>query len=389
MKLRNIYNNALFVLMGIVVFSSMCSTISQNILHVPLTVPEILIIPFVLLRKEKFASLRFDKSQFAKWAILFLFLFIVALMWGVFDTFSIISCARCYFYILIGYCLFDTPNLITTEDIMYLSLGSIIGWAYVSYSNLQYLMYVRSDEYLTYGLFLALPLFYCNTLKEKDYKLLGIGMGFLVIVFMFAGIRRVIAVFLITVLSYSFISILGNPKKLFGSIVVLALIGGIFWMLLPWMEKTVMDLSPHLYYRLFSRMEGASGNNLDESDMTRISNLTLISNTDVELILPHGFNTTRYDTVKGSGVFNDVPIFSLAWIFSLPFTIVLLARIAMKFLKLYKHYILSKNQDYLTYLVIITCMAAMLFFDGTFLTYVYAAPITGYCLGKINLLSKS
>jgi len=150
------------------------------------------------------------------------------------------------------------------------------------------------------------------------------------------------------------------------------------------MESTVMNLSPHLYYRIFARSQGALSSNADSSDLTRLSNLTLLSSTNENLFLPHGFNTIRYDKVVGSGVFNDVPVFSIAWIIGLPLTVILLLYYVKIALKAFRVYLSAEEPMVLSMIVSLLCMFCLLYLDGTFMTYVYAAPITGFCLGKLK-----
>lgn len=385
--MKEIYNNILFLLIGVCVFSSVCSNISIA-LNAPFTVPEVVLLPFLFLRKEKFRSLKFNRNLFFQYICISIMLICIALLWGIYDIGSIISCARCYIYIFLGICLFDTENSITSTDLMYLCLGSIIGWAVVAYSNLYFLMYEKSDAYITYGMFMSIPMFIALSLSKKDYKIFIIGIIFLTIVFMFAGIRRVIAVFIMSMLFYALLNVIQSPKKLFFIVILFGVLVGVFYMVLPILEEYIRDISPYLYYRIFARFHGAVGNDMDSSDMTRISNLSLLSTTDIDLLFPHGFNTTRYDTVKGSGVFNDVPIFSLAWIFGLPLTMVILFLILIRFLSGYKYYKHYSDPIAIAVLVCVLCMFCLLFLDGTFLTYVYAAPFTGLCIGKLKLFSQ-
>ena len=385
--MKEIYNNILFLLIGVFVFSSVCTSIS-SLLHAPFTIPEVILLPFLFLRKEKFKSLRFNLILFVKFLFISIILLFIALLWGIYDIGSIISCARCYIYIYLGICLFDTKNAISSSDIMYLCLGSIIGWAIIAYSNLQFLMYEKSDAYITYGMFMSIPMFVVLSLSQKKYIIFIVGMIFLTIVFMFAGIRRVIAVFIMSMIFYGLLNIVQSPKKLFSIAFIFSILIGVFYMIMPILEEYIKDVSPYLYYRIFARFTGAVGNDMDSSDLTRISNLSLLSTTEVDLLLPHGFNTTRYDKVEGSGVFNDVPIFSLAWIIGLPLTIILLFFIYIKLIKGYKNYRRYFEPINLAVLVCVLCMFGLLFLDGTFLTYVYSAPFTGLCLGKLKLFSQ-
>lgn len=370
--------------MGILVFSTLCSTISSSVLHAPFTVPEVLIIPFLILRRKKFRSLTLNIKLFLKFLWITFFLVLIALLYGIFDFSSIVSCARCYIYIFLGICLFDSKNLFTDDDLMYLSLGSIIGWAIGAYSNLKYLMVERSDAFISYGLFLAIPIFICLTLSRKKYLLFGIGLAFLIVVFMFAGIRRVIAVFIMSLVFYILVNFTKSPKKIFPLLLLTIILIVFFYLILPLMESTVMDLSPYLYYRIFARSQGALSSNADSSDLTRLSNLTLLSSTNENLFLPHGFNTIRYDKVVGSGVFNDVPVFSIAWIIGLPLTVILLLYYVKIALKAFCVYLSAEEPMVLSMIVSLLCMFCLLYLDGTFMTYVYAAPITGLCLGKLK-----
>ena len=150
--------------------------------------------------------------------------------------------------------------------------------------------------------------------------------------------------------------------------------------MLPRIEEGIKELSPHLHYRLFTRTEALAEGTKDEGDMTRIN---LISSTYEEMdksCLPNGFISMQTST-DDVGRYNDYPIIMLFWIFSWPLALIILLYFAVILFKNFGKY--SKTRNSLTFisLISLTVIFALIFFDGSFLTYAYATPITGALLG--------
>jgi len=92
---------------------------------------------------------------------------------------------------------------------------------------------------------------------------------------------------------------------------------------------------------------------------------------------------------KGTGIFNDYPLYELCWMFGWITTIVIMIWFFNLLLQNYRKY---KRYKDTTSMISVNCLLVMfmlLFLEGTFLNYPYAAPITGVLIGRAILNAKS
>ena len=386
-RYHNIIQNILFILLGFVVFSSFDTTLCLDILHFPQLLPELLIIPFCILLKKKFKSLRIDMHLFVRLLYVLVFLLILAIVVGKFEIIGILSMFRSFLYMIIFVCLFKNPNHLDTNDIQWLTLGSLLGWFYDSQINFTRLIVDFNMENITYGLLLAFPLFFSIVITKKRYLLASVGLGLSIGIFVFAGMRRIILVFLISILVIFLIEFLGNLKRIFSIFLITSALIVIYNIFSAHIESFVIEASPQLHHRMYVRTEELIKGQGGHGDKKRIDNFKSLEEQVDLLLIPKGLYT-NHTSEKGAGVFNDFPFSALTWALGLPLAIVILAVLLRKTKKAFDSYKTSRNTEIVPYVVSMIVMLAMLFLDGTFLSYVYCAPITGMCIGRILYFSK-
>lgn len=375
--------------MGFVVFSPFITTLSLRILHLPLAVPELFFLLFLSFQTKIFSSIRFDKQLWIKGLFCIILLFIIALAWGEYSIGGIVSVTRSYVYILFFYCIFKNNNSIDNDYIMWLSFGSLLGWYYDSSINFTRLIVDMSAENVTYGLFLAVPLFLTISFYKRKNILLAVGLGVLTMIFIYAGIRRIILVFLVSLVVISLFQIFGGSRRIFRVIFLAALLVLLYLTFMSQIESFIQDASPQLYHRMFVRTEEAIAGNASRGDMLRYHNVEDLTDITLESLIPHGFYTNHTSEGNGAaGIYNDLPVYGLIWTLGYPLALILLGKLIVAFISAVKNYAKGLSQEAMPYLVSFVIMVLLLFMDGSFIIFCYAAPITGLCLGKISYYSK-
>lgn len=393
MKLRKnqVQNNALFLILGLLVLSPVSSVITINILHFPLSLPELIALPILYLLKDKLKSIQFDKSTFLRLMILLVILIILSIINGEFALFPILSNARAWFWIFFTYSSFKKNNNITMEEISIMALGSLVGWFLAAYSNFDKMMIgaLAGDELAcTYGAMLAIPIFMSIVIEKKQYKLFSIGFVIMLGIMLLAGIRRAIFVVAFSLIVVLIISSLRQPKRIFRYAFGGAILVCLFAALLPMAEDYIGGVSVTLKKRVFDRTENFLTKDIASSDdAARLHNFENAYNNSVDFIFPRGLVDIEAQNLK-SVAFMDFPLSQLLWIFSLLGTIIIVAYyIRIMFINA-RYYYQYKKEENLMVAVSLIVMASLLFLEGTFLAFPYAAPYTGFVLGQSVLYSK-
>ena len=377
--------------MGLIVFSPVSSFLSLEILHLPLALPELFFLPFFILLREKFKSIKIPSYAIVNVMFLFMLLLSFALISASFSLFAILSNARAWLYLLLSFCLFRNDNNITYDDFLYFAFGSIIGWAVICLVNV--VNFIHWGDYkisITYGLMLSLPLFYSITIFKYRKSMLLAGIVLTVVIIVFCGTRRVILVTALSVVASVLIMGILKMKNLLRYILIgIALIFTIS-ALMPIIENAVNDISPHLYFRLFTRTEALINEGIDASQDTERFNILSSTFDEMEKsYLPRGFISMQTDTDDNVGHYNDYPLTMLFWIFSWPVALIILFYLIIIMLKNIKIAIKTKKEPPFVCAVCIIIIILLLFLDGSFITYAYATPITGALLGMaINNTNK-
>lgn len=374
----------LLVLMGLVIFSSFSSTIMIDWLHFPISLPELLFIPFLIIFRNKFNFTNIGKNRiFYILVYIWLFLILFSIAVGEFSPFSIISTARGYLYIFIFYVLFSNENDFSIDDALYVSLGSLIGWVIASYFN--FLKSLASlDETVSYGAMLAIPLFISISLIKKKYRLFIFGVLLIVFISFTSGLRRQILVFIISLFFTTLLITLRNPK-LFFRISILALVFILPLILtFPVIESFFKENTPKLHYRIFTKSEALIKGQETRGDRRRSENFKyLIDNID-SFLYPRGLVSKQTTTNRKVGIYNDFPLLELSHVVSFQLAVFLIIIFAL-FAGRNLFFFLEKGKDEsLIFVLCFVVMFSLLFLEGSFLTFPYATPITGYCLGRMR-----
>lgn len=190
----------------------------------PLAFPELFLIPFVIILRKQFNVRTSLGLQSIYIYITFLIsLIAIALLWGDFSFHEILGASRAYLYIGLCYMIFRKGNPLSIINVMYISFGSLLGWAATSYLNLQLSIMLTDEVIVTYGAILAIPLFIILSLSKKYYILFSIGMGVIIFTSFTAGIRRQMLIVVLSLCLYFLFSIIVSKKK----------VSSIFWIILP------------------------------------------------------------------------------------------------------------------------------------------------------------
>ena len=394
MKFRRfLTQNLLFFLLGLIVFSPMSSFILMDILHFPLTLPELLFVPFCFFLKDKIASIKIRVSDIIFAAIIIFILLVFGIAYGSFELYAMLSGSRPWFYLILTTLLFSKTNLINNNDIFYLSLGSIIAWLFISLLNFKkYLVgAVFTDEELcTFGVMIAVPLFIAYAMSSGKSLFLLVGMAALLPTCIFSGIRRLMVVVAFALVVSFFLSLKKNVKKftkyvLLGFLIVIILIP-----VMPVIKDIVNDVSPTLYYRVFGRTETLleTGESQSAGDELRKKNIIKFFENIEEFTLPRGMVSLHTGTDRFAGLFNDFPLVQLSWLFGWPLAFFIVLYFLMILFKNYHKFKILKDDTSFISVVCLLTMFMLLFLEGTFLEYPESTPVTGIALGRAILNSK-
>lgn len=392
LKKYSVRNDILFLLMGFFVFSSLSSTIMQDYLNFPISMPELLLIPFLFLLRKKITTIRFERTHIVITIFILFILFVLGLLYDEFPIYGMLSSTRSWFYLFVCLFAFSRPNQITNNDLMWLSLGSIIAWLMDSLMNYQKVIASAAvdEQYVTYGLLLAVPVFISLTINRSYYLLALIGFLIVASTGVFAGIRRLLVVLLLSILTTIIFSLIRKKKRIFAYTIFFILGSSIIVSTLPMIKEYVYQTSPMMYYRVFQRTEnfletGDSGSVGDESRQNHLNNF--FENLE-EYILPRGMVSPKNKRGQTTGKFNDYPIYQLSWIFGWPIAFLILIYVFIVLLRNLKKYFKRNDEVAFVSVNCIMVMFMLLFLEGTYIEYPYATPITGVLLGRAMLNSR-
>lgn len=369
--------------MGIVVFSPFSSDLALGYLHLPMSVPELLALPFCILLRKEIKKVRINKQLFLLFLGLMVLLILFALLVGQYSLFAILGSARAYFGIFFFYCVFKAPNNpFSLDDLMYISLGCLFGWLLSSLIGIRNNLLALLDESVTYGTLLAVPLLLSISYYKKKLFLFSFGLIVIVLICITSGIRRLIFISLISLAVVTILSLINRPKRIFQVTLGIFLLGFVLATALPLIKDYVKDTSHSLYHRVFERSETYLEGGVDDSDLGRLYDITeLIEESWKYIVPPRGFVSRQTATDAGAGDFNDLPLKELFWTFSLPGAILIIFHYMRRTFYYYSHFRRKEDEKsfvIVCYMIVIFCL---LFLEGTFLAYPYATPITGVCLG--------
>ena len=387
-RLYQVYEYVLLLLMGALCFSTLTTKLSQDYLHLPLTLPELFFIPLYLLLRDRFKNLKLEKNTFAVLLILLLFLVLWGLIWGQFGVTSILSAARGFLYLFFFYTIFKNKKTKYDEEtIILICFGSIIGWFITSRMNMRILIDTQ-DAAQDYGNMLSVALFMMFTIMQKRWRLFAIGFIMILAICIFSGIRRVILVTLLAFVIPVLLQILVNKKSIIRQLLLASIVIVPIVIAIPIVKGTVEDLSPVLYYRLFEKTEKTMAGESEVSDDFRKSMIKDFISSPSEYFIPRGMISTHTTRDKGVGTFMDVPITALSYMFSAPIALIIVLVFLFRSIKCVLFFKNRNDVSAGVYGAMGGILFVLLFVEGSFLMYPFITPFTGLCLGRFIYYSK-
>lgn len=390
-KFQTFKNSLLFFLLGFFVFSSLSSTIVQTYLHFPISLPEMLFIPFVFLLWDKFKSIRFKGKDFVITGTILIVLLLIGLVCGEFPLYSMLATSRSWFYLLMCMFAFTRVNSITSDDLMWLAFGSVLAWFVDSLLNYRQLVtgLLLDEQVITYGLLLAVPVLLATLIYRSRHLFVLICIVIISITVIFAGIRRLLVVALLSLFISVLLKVFNSKKQVFSFFIIGLILAGLVSYSLPVIGEFVKENSPTMYYRVFERTENflESGSSGSSGDNSRMNHFEKFFDDFFDHTVPYGMVSSNTRD-NGAGFFNDFPLYQLNWIFGWPIAFMLLIYVFRVLLLNLRKYNRNNNEVAFVSVNCIMVMFMLLFLEGTYIEYPYATPITGVLLGRAMLNSQ-
>lgn len=378
-------SNVLFFLTGLLVFSSFYKFVLSNFLGINLSLPEIVLFPFVILLRKKF-QIKIDGISLFFAIIVWLVLYYLGTMDQ--SNGSLFTHSRGFLYIFLFFIFFKNPKTkFDTDYFLYLSFGSLCGWLFISLYNLFLSRYSFEDlSGFTYGNLLAIPLFLSSSYFRNKRIWFYIGVCIIIAIIFTAGLRRVIVVFLVSLfLIFFFPTQKTNNRKLIIPSILLSLLAIIVYQNINIIGNYIYDYSPNTYYRIFEKTADSLDDNLIVEDIKRIGFFEYYLQHFDEELLPNGFLKTSSE--QEFGRFNDFPVLELSHTFGFLGLVLIL-------IYFFRCLIVSTKKAYSSLNVLVFLIPGFIIFllaflDGSFLTNPIVTPLTGVCLGKLALFTKN
>lgn len=249
---------------------------------------EIFIVPlcFIYLRSVKVKS----KEILFPFIGLF-FLTLLGLLSEYENIGSLIPTIRSYVLFYIVFLTFKKVKIVSFNDLYWLSLGAIVGSAYLSYSNFSNRLLLENTgfSYIVDMTVIAIPIFVSlSILYHKGFRFLLD----LLIVFAssFMTVTRGLMLFVILAVIISMIFISMNAKKrLLRATISLAIVGSVAYTLYSNLEDYIYYESPTIYNRLYGKVKYKS----ETGDNARVNHVIYIVDNYPSYILPRGFTTRK------------------------------------------------------------------------------------------------
>lgn len=375
----------LLILYGILGCSGFARTILQHMLGT-LYLPEIFMVPLLFLLRKHFKNLTINYSS----------LFIVFAACGVLlllglinqDRGSLFSNARAFLYLFLLYSIFKKRNNDMNLDlIMYVCLGSLIGWmlsVFYNFLHPEIYLNARGSGY-SYGNLMAIPLFLYTAYNKPKKTIFIIGLFVLIFLFFTSGLRRMMVVTIISLFLVIFLQSKISAKRIIHTFFILSFFAILISLNFKQIGQMVYDVSPSTYYRVFVRYE-ESFDGTSVSDDERTGNFEKFSTWQFEHILPSGF----LKTYEGGnfGIYNDFPLFMLCYTFGMIIMYTILIKLTLEWFRNLFKYLKNRSIYIGCFLISGVIVFLLLFLEGAFLSDPVQIQLTALSIGSISRISK-
>jgi len=372
--------------MGILVFSPFGSFLVMDVLGLPMSLPELLFIPFFIIYRKRYQFSPIGGVRAFIFFTLWVIMLSISILVKEYSTSAVISSSRTYLTLIISYLFFSRENNVSLDDVMYISLGSTIGWLISSFIGISVYLSGQAPTVARCGNMLALVLLISIAMFRRHNKVLLFSIFLCTLLSLTSGMRRQIVVFLASLLlSYLLLSI-KNVNKFLQYTLLLTLAIVLFLIFLPRIEDYLKTSAPQLYFRIFQKTEMfLTGKSEKSGDLVRIKIMSNMVQNFGDYIIPKGFVSRRTAT-DNTGRFIDFPLSELFYTFGFFSIFILLGIIICTIGCFYQYF--NWRSDSAIFVVVALIMLMLLFIEGTFLSSSYVTPFTGYCLGSLKRYSR-
>lgn len=156
---------------GIIVFSPLGSRIMMNYFDFSFSFPELLFIPFsCLLYKRIRKYFISDFVLLLKLLSLLIVLFFITIIVDTYALSAVLSSLRSYVLLMLFFSFFIKSEGIELDDLLCISIGTIIGWIISSIYGIADYLAFDSNAVAVCGNMLGIPLAIAISLLQKQYK---------------------------------------------------------------------------------------------------------------------------------------------------------------------------------------------------------------------------
>lgn len=365
-------DDLIMLMCGFVCLSPFSAFLS-NSLGFDATISEVFLIFFVpfLLRK---LNLKLNWSVLLLGATLIFILLTIAIILGNFPLYSLLSTARGYFLLALGFACSTNSNF-SLYDLKYLFLGSTLGWLFSSVELVNNIKMGNDESMVANGNYVAL-FGVVFLLMRREYSKIALPIGLFNVVYLviFSGSRRTVFVVGAAVIVYFLL----NIQKL-KSWLILSSIFSVTIFSYRYIAEVLDNINPLMRYRLVDKLLNVSSN---ESDQLRVGFFDNWINGLYLEILPSGFISKRTFDDSGAGDFMDFPLSELTRTFGLilvlPFIILYGFKVSKKLIEYYSG---GTQKDIIIGFGVLFVL--LVFIEGSFLNFAFVTPMTGIILAKL------
>lgn len=354
-------------------------------MHFPIVAPELIFIPFFLCTYKMYGVTLEHRVSFGPAIVIWAFFLIIAILWGTWSFMAVLSTGRSFlilslFYVIGKNIRFDDA---LARLLLVCSIGSLIGWVIKSYFNLQMLASLDAhEEAVVYGNMVAIAFaFSISLLMRSNYMTVIIIFVINIILCFTSSLRRQISVSVMSmILSLSMMTV---RNRKYSYLIVIALISIPVYLVLPKIENAIEETNATMYYRIFERSQNLLEGDLGNSEKGRIDNQKKILEDFPDLIIPHGYVSQQTSRDVGTGIFNDVPLYMLAYSFGILTLFVYIMYYMRNLLITFMRFNKYNNPYYGVIFVVGFVVLFLHFVDAQMFTVSYTAPFTGLTLGLL------
>lgn len=287
-------------MIGFVAFSSFCSSLTIDILHLPLCAVELFYLPLFLFYRKK---IQIPQDEFAR---LLLFIVLGIAIGGLNTIFSIadiLPIARCFFWGGLGFLIAKNNNLLDLDKLYIFLLGVICGDCYNCFFRMNQMFTSLEDKQYAVDINIVFSvLWLVVVVLNKNTLHFVLALIFVPIVSFLSISRGVFSFFMAGLILSIILKFKNNPKKIISIIFFVALISVLAYHVYISIEDNVLDVSTSIHMRLYTKMENIGDN---DADSNRFAAYIYIFAHFYRYILPRGFLGKSFFDFK-DGYFDEM-----------------------------------------------------------------------------------